>query len=399
MRKERQVEREIIQDGMGCYLKLTGEGEETVGDRMFKYQKIPGFLSMDITWINGQKQYVYDISGKVTLEQYFLDMPFGVSDVKHIFSQILALPEQLNEYLLDANGAVLQEEYLYLDVRTGELAAVYYPGLSSCGIPAIGRLLEFVMDKMTQNDEPLSFFVYGMHRLTKETGVTGQQLKQYLEKNRETVDQPIKDSRDPGTLKHLTLERPVQRVRGNRRTETDKKRKLFKGYLPPGILLLSGGLIPAFLWCLGCFAQPVSGGTDWAMVIGAVAFFGGVTGYGAWKLWPNERSIRWEEDNQREQKVCLIPCHGQEAPLPVSHFPYILGSKERHADGVIADGGASEFHARILREGEHILVMDEESERGTFCNDQRLVPWQKKHLKDGDLLRFGEREYVVEITN
>ena len=44
------------------------------------------------------------------------------------------------------------------------------------------------------------------------------------------------------------------------------------------------------------------------------------------------------------------------------------------------------------------MVVDEESENGTFCNGERLVPGQKKILRDGDILRFARLEYVVEIT-
>ena len=44
------------------------------------------------------------------------------------------------------------------------------------------------------------------------------------------------------------------------------------------------------------------------------------------------------------------------------------------------------------------MVVDEESGLDIFHNDRKLSAWQKTRLDDGDLLRIGEREYVVEIT-
>lgn len=38
------MEQEVWMDGTGNYLKIRGEGEETLADRMFQYQDIPVFF-------------------------------------------------------------------------------------------------------------------------------------------------------------------------------------------------------------------------------------------------------------------------------------------------------------------------------------------------------------------
>lgn len=393
------MEREIIQEGMKDYLKLAGHGVETVGDRMFYYQQIPGFLPMEVAWVNGQKQYVYDISGKITLEKFYLERSFDLADLVYIFGQIIDLPEKLGKYLLDGNGAVLQEEYLYIDARTKEIAAVFFPGSPFQGISAIGRLLEFVMDRMKQRDPQLSSFIYGMHRLIKQEGTTRQQLKSYIREYEKKEKQWTEAEYESEVYSHFPEKDTGMRETEERREVADRKYKLLKDYLASVVLLSAGLLIPVILWYYGCFLQPVSGETDWAMGAGAFCFFLGVSGYGAWRLWPKKRaSILWEKDFADRQKVCLIPCQSQEEPLPVSHFPFLLGSERESVDGFITAGGVSGIHARILQEGGQIIVMDEESKNGTFYNNQKLVPWQKKRVQDGDLLRFGQGEYVVEIT-
>ena len=55
------MDREIVKDGSGNYLKISGDTRETYSDRVFFYQEIQGFLPLEIRWINGKKEYFYDI--------------------------------------------------------------------------------------------------------------------------------------------------------------------------------------------------------------------------------------------------------------------------------------------------------------------------------------------------
>lgn len=394
-----KLEQEIIKEVTGNYLRLSGSGGETIADRMFMYQDIPGFLPMEATWINGEKQYIYDISGKITCEKYFSEASFDISIITHIIEQILELPKKLNQFLLDGSGAVIHEAYLYYDVRTKEIAAVYYPDSAYQGIKAIGGFLEFLMKQADRTEQQTMFFIYGLHRLTKEEGTTGRQLKLYMEEQQ--VSRREAGQADAGE--------PVQTAGGQEVMPPEREGKTKKGpggkntrytrYILPGILIAAGLLIPALLCYNGCFNSPVSGEFDKTLAVGAALFFVGITGFGAWKLLSDKKGeILWEEEPESPPKVCLIPCQGKEEPLPISYFPFLLGSERNRADGVVTAQGVSPVHAGILLEAGHIMVMDEESEEGTFYNDQRLAAWQKIRLEDGDMLRFGEGEYVVEIT-
>lgn len=383
------MEKKLVEEGMKKYLKIQGNGDETMSDRMFSYQNIPGFLPVEITWVNGQKQYVYDLSGKVSLESYLSGV--GVDQVKAILIQILDLPDHLGDYLLDTNGAVMEGEDIYIDPRTETVYTVYQPDTPYHGMAAIVRLLEFIMKRVNQQNQELMFLIYGLHRQAMEGGATCQILKSYI---REYPRQETKKNKEPGGPKNLPGEADdvwqTEREREAENKVTD--------YWLPGLFLLAGLGIPIVLWYFGIFSLPVSGGTDWTMFAGAAAFFLGTAGYGAWKTWPEKgkTDVKWEADSGKT--VCLIPCQGREEPVPITRYPFTVGEDRERADGVLAAREVNAIHARFVREGDTVFVMDEESDAGTYYNDERLVPWQKTPLKDGDLLRFGQGEYVVEIT-
>lgn len=386
------MEKEFVQEGMKRYLKVQGNGDETISDRMFSYQNIPGFLPVEITWVNGQKQYVYDISGKVSLETYLPRA--GVDQMRKILIQILELPEQLGNYLLDTNGVVIEGEDLYIDPGTENVYAIYQLEAPHHGMVAIIRLVEFIMERVDQQNQDLMFMIYGLHRLAMEEGTTCQTLKMYMDEyqGEHSKKNPEIEKKRAQSFQHEV----IGHKRTGRKKELNERKKT--SYWLPGVFLLAGFLIPIVLWCFGWFSLPVSGSTDWTMAVGAAAFFLGVTGYGAWKTWPpkGKTDVKWEIDNRR--MICLIPCQGREEPIPVSHFPFTVGSDKERAEGVLAAKEINSIHARFLKEDETVFIMDEESDGGTYHNDERLVPWQKTPLKDGDILRFGQGEYVVEIT-
>lgn len=395
------MEKETWEDGTGNYLKIRGEGEETLADRMFMYQDIPGFLPMEITWINGRKEYIYDISGKVSLSQYLTEHEITKKELKDILKQIMNLCDLVQEYLLEGNKVVCQEDYIYIDQRTGEISGIYQEKSPHGGVTAVGALLEFIMKKMNAKDEALAFFVYGLHKLTKEAGMTRQLLRDYIERDMEEN----KNEETDISYKKIEGRQRYERAVSDREKTLQKSEMVsifggkLRSYVLPVSLLGAGVLLTLVAWYSGWFRQPLSQRSDMMMGIGASVFFIGVAGYGAWRIWPKKVTydVLWREEEQ-PKKACLISCHGKSGSIPIAYYPFVLGSEEESADGVIPAAGIDQIHARIQCEGSELYILDEESEQGTYHNDERLVPWHKKRLRDGDILRLAETEYVVEIS-
>lgn len=73
----------------------------------------------------------------------------------------------------------------------------------------------------------------------------------------------------------------------------------------------------------------------------------------------------------------------------------VVVGRGRDAGITLPDPSVSRVHARlILQPDGHVLVEDMGSANGTFVNSQRVRIWQ---LAEGDLLRFGNVEFLVEI--
>ena len=260
------MEQEVWTDGTGNYLKIRGEGEETLADRMFRYQDISGFLPMELIRIDGQKDYIYDISGKISLARYLSGNEITRERLQDIVREILMLSDTVQEYLLDGNGVVCHEEYIYIDRSSGQVNGIYQEQSPYGDVKAFGSLLETVMQTMNAGDESLAFFVYGMHKLTKEVGMTRRILLEYAAKERE--EQPLK------TVVSTDRKREEKRITqsGIVQTETPKLNER-AAFVFSGLLAAFGILLTVLAWYFGWFQQPVSGETDVAMGIGTSLFF------------------------------------------------------------------------------------------------------------------------------
>lgn len=78
----------------------------------------------------------------------------------------------------------------------------------------------------------------------------------------------------------------------------------------------------------------------------------------------------------------------------VDRATFVVG-RGRDAGITLPDPSVSRVHARLISQPDgHVLVEDMGSANGTFVNNQRVRIWQ---LAEGDLLRFGNVEFLVEI--
>jgi pSer/pThr/pTyr-binding forkhead associated (FHA) protein len=71
-----------------------------------------------------------------------------------------------------------------------------------------------------------------------------------------------------------------------------------------------------------------------------------------------------------------------------------FGKKKEEVDVVLDDVSVSRMHARILRDGEKVLLEDLNSTNGTYKNGLRMEPYERRALEVGDEIRIGTQELV-----
>jgi hypothetical protein len=105
--------------------------------------------------------------------------------------------------------------------------------------------------------------------------------------------------------------------------------------------------------------------------------------------------------------LCLIVTRSRRQrifPLPLGEI--WLGRADAshgvfHELDLTPDGGLQEGvsrrHAKIYQDGDYLFVEDAGSTNGTFLNNHRLKPYLPSPMRNGDTLRLGRMQLLVEI--
>lgn len=87
----------------------------------------------------------------------------------------------------------------------------------------------------------------------------------------------------------------------------------------------------------------------------------------------------------------------QEA-IEICTFPCVIGSMKPYCDVIISNRIISRVHACIKKEDDKCYIEDMNSTNGTFVNDIRIKPDEKKKIANGDTIQIAALSYIVEIT-
>lgn len=93
---------------------------------MLSNNSIPGILPVQFVQVNNQRQFIYNVTAKVSLSQYIaggitrrrcLDVLRGIAGTVH----------RCNDYMLDRSSLIYQTDYIFVDVSTCELSMICLP--------------------------------------------------------------------------------------------------------------------------------------------------------------------------------------------------------------------------------------------------------------------------------
>ena len=98
------------------------------------------------------------------------------------------------------------------------------------------------------------------------------------------------------------------------------------------------------------------------------------------------------------EEYCLVPMgrHTDERTI-LDEFPYYIGKWREHVNLVLQDNTVSRFHAKITKEEDGLYLTDLNSTNGTFLNQEKLAPNEKRRLSPGDELAFAAKRYQFKV--
>lgn len=374
------MQMEIISDLRERKLRIRSEERKGgYGTELLNNAEVEGIVGPSELSVDGEVQYTFSFGEKETLTEYLKKEKLDEKMLLQLYGQFLEKMQLAEEYFLVPENLILCSDAIFLTSEK-ELYLAYMDGYAADVADELAKITEEIMKVMDHSCRSLTFLVYGIHKICREEHFTLNKLEQYLaqyhyeEEPKEFVPRQLVEDKEEKT------EKPNK--------EIGKKREWFIG----GVVIL------AIAWYMGWLNAifTIRVWQDWCKA--GVLFCVIIALWGISKRTRKKEKVLQYDKDTEEIRLCLRPIDTHDKPMQIDHSPFYIGNDEMHVEGVILQKDVSEVHAKIIIDEKAVFLIDQESEKGTFVNEQRLVPWECRRLTDGDIVDISSHRYQAVMT-
>lgn len=428
-------------DMRGSYLVALGCEAGGYKEEMLKNSRIPGLLGVTGQDFNGQHELWYDTTAKLALKAKFAQKAPGVGEIMELMQQLGQLAQRMEEYLLEPEEVVTGLSYIF-EGEKKEIYFLYIPGYPKESAGGVCRLLEELMEYVDYEDHRAVSFLYLLHARSRQQacGIFSlhqlcmeiaeaetaeeerRKLDDFFGNLEETEQKPEKETR-PSWREKVAKVGQSQRIKnaktskkedtitrrcknmentededfsenkkeeGRGKNENWKKGKMAGGFF--GLLKKIKSYSKAEDKEDGMEEIPEESGEF--KKDGTDGFLSAQEELSETVLLNGESEtilLTGDPGTVFLQERCrLEPVEKNREAILLNSFPFCIGKDEAGVGYVLKDPVVSRRHAKILKEGMRYFLEDTKSLNGTYLNGERVVPNEKRELKEGDHVDFAD---------
>lgn len=175
-------------------IKSQKEDEENYDLKMLSSNPIEGLLPISLHAFNGEEELYYDISTKQPLSILYEKREMGKEDLEKLFTGMKNAVNNLEEYLLDAEGFIPEPDYIYIGGGDERLYLLYYPYEKEDFQQKVYEFAEYILTRVCNEDEKAVVYAYGFYRYIKEENGDLQEALARLELDEKSRIEPGEDA-------------------------------------------------------------------------------------------------------------------------------------------------------------------------------------------------------------
>ncbi len=149
--------------------------------RMLEENLISGLIRPEIYWINGSKEYYFNVTDKVSFEDMLVRDIVRIEDIKRLLKGLNQTVNCLQEYLIDADVLLLETEYIYFSKE----AVLFAYDLSERRQFSEGvvSLVKNILDKIDYDNRELVLLCYKIFDMVSSSQSNLQKIIDVLDYN------------------------------------------------------------------------------------------------------------------------------------------------------------------------------------------------------------------------
>lgn len=368
-------EEEFKKDTDGKTYLLLKKTTGTFEEEMIRRAEPMGVLPMVRS--EAGNRYKYEITGRKSLAVTFERVPINAEQIEKILYGILDIVENGKEYLLSENNFILLPEHIYLQIPEYKVTLCYYPEYEVPFSEQLGKLFEILLNRVDYREERAIAMVYALYMQLQEPDVTLEQIRKKL-KEQVRASEPENSER----AKVTEEQRENGREPGKYEVPSEKKERMTERKVSS-----KKSLWERLCKEVGAKIYGRNGKAEEYVLEKPVSYVCDTSA---------ERSTKYTKVlsvKKENLTPALIPVEGKKK-IFLKKFPFYVGSMPDYMDYVIERDTVSRFHAKFIKQGERICLVDLNSTNGTRVNERELNVGEQVLLSEEDRIWFADEEYI-----
>ena len=345
--------------------------EESYEERMLKNNPGGGRLEFSREKKDGNDYFCYKVTGKKALNSIYAVMPIGERQIRGILRQLFDVLEEGREFLLSEEDFLLQPNYIFATFPQMDLEFCYVPGY---GVPLreqLEGLFEYLLNRVDYEDKRAVNLLYDCYMFCmKEKGGLAEIRKRLEEEEEEYLPKPSPPMEPSVTKKErIKQEETVVKKQPSPSYVSWLTDRLFSKFRRPVSLVAE----EPEAYEANSMEKPLTNGVSEEM----------------------ERTVLLS--SVKKPEVPELVCEQTGEVVPMTKFPFYIGSVKEYADFVPAVEGVSRIHCSINKKEDRFMLADLNSTNGTYVNGQEVIPGNDMLLSDHDEIRVCSQEFYIKF--
>lgn len=348
--------------------------------------KIGGLLPCSLRYIDGRAYLYYDISSRQNVALLYGSRCITREWVRDFLWSLKQVRQELGRFLLDMNHILWYPEQIFQELENNVFSFLYVPYYE--GESGFMKLVEFWVEHIDYNDEVLVDCVYRMYERLERNGEV------YLQTQIFEDAECLESIKLPELVCTVVEEAIVEEAEGGMAPAVSVIAvKDEKGQVQEKGIKFGKKGIRGLLEGKKGRSQKQREDYRKAMQQAMTDYDYKVAEKSVYEESYGQTVFVEDRDELSRQPHRLLTPEGK-LFVSLERESLSIGKKKEEVDLVLKDASVSRIHARITNEEGSIYLADLNSTNGTFLNGQRMLPYERKKLEEGDEVKFGQVVFI-----
>lgn len=410
-----QLKTEYKRDMKNNYMLISFEDESDIKPdtkqyefKMLENNYIAGLMKLKLCKEGEKEVFYYDITSKRSLSDIYKDKGIGMEDIKKIIFGIIKTISNMERFLLESKGLLLNIDYIYADPKSLDPVFCYLPCAKEISDNKLSYMFEQLLSRFDQNDREGFEQVYRLYQEScKDSCVLNDLVNIMNIYNKNTEKATILKVSDADGTKEGMYEYDKEEIFENKKKDKAKSfsiKSLFKIKKEKNKRSQNKAPIPDSERSYKTSQKEEKNGyedvdeecdkekDEWMELFNTKTCEESRETY---EDMPYTHTLLLSEDTDKEVRYILISKDKSTEDIKLPYFPFIIGKQERICDHILKNDKVSRLHLRIDKDREEeFSVRDLNSLNGTKLDGRLLDNEETAKLIIGNEIEIADLKYV-----